>query len=119
MANVPEFSNLGTPPNENPSTFPYFGNVGPPYMATLSLPGFTIGLPIWLFSTSLALNTQIFPPQPNASPHHSSPSQHHQPFVDPLPYLPNMSSSLSSSSLGKSLDASNQVAKKKKKQDKK
>ena len=56
MENVPEFINLGTPPNENPSTFPCFGNVGPPYMATLSLPGFTIGLSIWLFSTSLAPN---------------------------------------------------------------
>ena len=112
MANVPEFINLGTPPNENPSTFPYFGNVGPPYMATLSLPGFTIGLPIWLFSTSLAPNTPIVPPQPNASPQQSSPSQHHQPSVDPLPSSPNFSSSISSSSLGKSLDASNQVDKK-------
>ena len=121
MANVPEFINLGTPPNENPSTFPYFGNVGPPYMATLSLPGFTIGLLIWLFSTSLAPNTSIVPPQPNASPQQSSPSQHHQPSVDPLPSSPNFSSSISSSSLGESLDASNQVAekKKKKKQDKK
>ena len=115
MATVPKFTNQGTPLNENPSNFPCFGNVGPPYMATLSLPGFTIGLPIWLFSTSLALNTPIIPPQPDASPQHSSPSQHHQPFVDPLPSSPNMSSSLSSSSLGKSLDASNQVTKKKKK----
>ena len=49
MASVPEFTDQGIPVNENPSTFPYFGNVGPPYMATLSLPGFTIGLPIWLF----------------------------------------------------------------------
>ena len=114
MANVPEFINLGTPPNENPSTFPYFGNVGPPYMATLSLPGFTIGLPIWLFSTSLAPNTPTVPPQPNASPQQSSPSQHHQPSVDPLPSSPNISSSVSSSSPGKILDASNHVAKKKK-----
>lgn len=113
MANVLEFTNLGTPPNENPSTFPYFGNVVPPYMATLSLPGFTIGLPIWLFSTS------IFPPQPNASPQQNSPSQHHQPSIDPLPSSPNFSSSVSSSSLGKSLDDSNQVSKKKKKGKKK
>ena len=125
MATVPEFTNQGTPLNENPSTFPCFGNVGPPYMATLSLPGFTIGLPVWLFSTSLASNTPIVPPQPDASPQHSSPSQHHQCHVYPLPFSPNMSSTLSSSSLGKSLDASNKVAKKnnkgkkKKKQDKK
>ena len=107
MATVPEFTNQGTPLNENPSTFPCFGNVGPPYMATLSLPGFTIGLPIWLFSTSLAPNTPIVPPQPDASPQQSSPSQHHQPSVDPLPSSPNISSSIYSSSLGKSLDASN------------
>ena len=66
MATVPEFTNQGTPFNENPSNFPFFGNVGPPYMATLSLPGFTIDLPIWLFSTSLALNTPIIPPQMDA-----------------------------------------------------
>ena len=125
MATVPEFTNQGTPLNENPSTFPCFGNVGPPYMATFSLPGFTIGLPIWLFSTSLAPNTPIVPPQPDASPQQSSPSQHHKPSIDPLPSSSNMSSSLSSFSLSKILDASNQVAKKKnkgkkkKKQDKK
>ena len=114
MATVLEFTNQGTPLNENPSTFPCFGNVGPPYMATLSLPRFTIGLPIWLFSTSLAPNTPIVPPQPDASLQQSSPSQHHQPFFDPLPSLPNISSCISSSSLGKNLDTSNQVAKKKK-----
>lgn len=112
MANIPEFTNLGTPPNENPSTFPYFGNVGPPYIATLSLLGFTIGLPIWLFSTSLAQSTPIVPPQ------QSSPSQHHQPSVDPLPSSPNFSSSISCSSPSKSFDASNQEAKKKKKKKK-
>ena len=119
MESVPEFTNQGTPLNENPSTFPFFGNVCPPHMATLSLPRFTIGLPVWLFSNSLASNTQIVPPQSNASPQQSSPYQHHQPHVDPLPSLPNISSSLSSSWLGKRLDASNQVAKKKKKGKKK
>ena len=107
METVFEFTNRGTPLNDNPSPFPCFGNVGPPYMATLSLPRFTIGLPIWLFSTSLGSNTQIFPPKPDASPQLGSPSQHHQPHADPLPSSPNMSSSLSSSSLGKSFDASN------------
>ena len=94
----------------NPSPFLCFGNVGPPYIDTLSLPGFTIGLPIWLFSTLLASNTPIIPPQLDASPQQSSPSQHHQPHVDPLPSSPNISSSISSSSLGKNLDTSNQVA---------
>ena len=105
MATIQEFTNQGTPLNENPCTFPCFENVGPPYMTTLSLLGFRIGLPIWLFSTSLAPNTPTVPPQPNASPQQSSPSQHHQPSVDPLPSSPNFSSSISSSSLGKSLDA--------------
>ena len=36
-----------------PFVFPSFGNVGPPFMATLSLPGLTIGLTIWLFSNSM------------------------------------------------------------------
>ena len=107
MANVPEFTNQGTPLNKNPSNFTFFGNVGPPYMATFSLPGFKIGLPIWLFSTSLAPNTPIVPPQLDASLQQSSAAQHHQPSIDPLPSSPNISSSISSSSLGKSLDASN------------
>ena len=107
METVPEFTNQGTPLNENPSTFPFFGNVGPPYMVTLSLSGFTIGLMIWLFSTSLGANTPIVPPQPDASPQQSSPSQNHQAHVDPLPSSPNISSSVSSSSLGKILDATN------------
>ena len=29
--------------------FPPHGDVGPPLMTTLSLPGLTIGLPVWLF----------------------------------------------------------------------
>ena len=74
METIQECTNQGIPLNENPSTFPCFGNVGPPYMATLSLPGITIGLPVWLFSTSLASNTQIVPPQPDTSPQPSSPS---------------------------------------------
>ena len=107
MATILEFTNQGTPLNENPHTFPFFGNVGPPYMATFSLPGFTIGLKVWLFSISLASNTQIVPPQPDASPQQISPSQHHQPHVDPLPSSPNMDSSISSYFLGKILDSSN------------
>jgi hypothetical protein len=44
-----------------------------------------------------------------------SPPQEHQPLVDPFPSSPIVSSSLSSSSPGEILDASNQEAKKKKK----
>ena len=68
MATVSEFTNQGTPLTETPSNFPCFGNVGPPYMATFSLPGFVIGLLVWLFSTLLASNTPIVPPQRDASP---------------------------------------------------
>ena len=51
----------------NPSPFPPFGNIGVPYMATLSLPGFTIGLPVWLFSTYLVQNV-VISPQSNTPP---------------------------------------------------
>jgi hypothetical protein len=51
MEIVLEPTNQGTPLHEDPHPFPCFGNIGPPYIATLSLPRFTIGLPIWLFST--------------------------------------------------------------------
>lgn len=51
------------PFNGNPNPLLDFANVGPPYVAILSLPGFTIGLPLWLFSTSLIQNTQNIPLQ--------------------------------------------------------
>ena len=54
-------TNQGIPFDGNPSPFPPFGNIGAPYMATFSLPGFTIGLPVWLFSTSLVKNVVISP----------------------------------------------------------
>lgn len=103
MATHTEVTDQGNPINENPSPFPNLGNVGPPYMATLSLPGSTIGLPVWLFSTYLIPNTPTVSAQPSFSPQPSSPYQHHQPIIDPLPSSPNMSSYLSSSSPGKSL----------------
>ena len=40
-----------------PCTIPLMGNVGVPLMATLNLPGFTLGLPMWLFSTPTVLNS--------------------------------------------------------------
>ena len=71
MATFPKFTNQGIPSDGNPSHFPPFGNVGAPYMATLSLPGLTFGFPIWLFSTSVVLNV---PPTVQSVP---SPEQHH------------------------------------------
>ena len=109
METFPEFTNPGIPSYGNPGHFPPFGNVGAPYMATLSLPGLTVGLPVWLFSTSLVPNvtttSQSVPP----------PEQHHvDSKVDVSPSSP-VSASSSSTSPGESLDSSNQVAKKKKK----
>ena len=56
MATFSEFTNQGIPLEGIPGHFPPFGNVGAPYMATLSLPGLTVGLPVWLFSTSVVPN---------------------------------------------------------------
>ena len=39
-----------------PCTIPLTGNVGVPLMATLNLPRFTLGLPVWLFSTPIVSN---------------------------------------------------------------
>jgi hypothetical protein len=83
----------------------------------LSLPGLTIGLPIWFFST------QVIPNATSASIVRNSP-QEHQPHVDPSPsslvrssspYPLARSSSISSSSLSESFEDSNSVDKKKKK----
>ena len=59
MATFLEFTSQGIPYDGNPSPFPFFGNVGAPYMATLSLPGLSVGLPVWLFSTSVVSNASI------------------------------------------------------------
>src|SRR6202034_3321436 len=112
MATFPGFTNLSSPPDGNPGQFPPLGNVGAPYMATLSLPGLTVGFPVWLFSTSMVSNVsttgQSVPP----------PEQHHvDSKVDLSPSSP-VSSSSPSTSPDESLDSSNQVAKKKKKKTK-
>ena len=107
MANFPEFTNQGIPSDGNPSPFPPFGNVGAPYMATLSLPGLTVGLPVWLFSTSVVPNVSAIV---QSDP---LPEQHHvDSKVDLSPYFP-ISSSSSSTCPGEILDSINQVAKKK------
>jgi hypothetical protein len=117
MASVPEMTNEGTSAPGEPFVFPSYGNIGPPHIATLSLPGLTIGLPVWLFSTQVILNAA------SASVVSTSP-QEHQPHVDPSPSLPVRSSSpsslvrspsVSSSSSSESSEPSNSVNKKKKK----
>jgi hypothetical protein len=117
MASVPEMTNEGTSTPGEPFVCPSYGNIGPPHIATLSLPGLTIGLPVWLFST------QVIPNAVSASVVSTSP-QEHQPHVDPSPSSPirssspstlAMSPSISSSSSSESSEASNSVNKKKKK----
>jgi hypothetical protein len=117
MASVPEMTNEGTSAPGEPFVFPSYGNIGPPHIATLSLPGLTIGLSVWLFST------QVIPNAVSASVVSTSP-QEHQPHVDPSPSSPVRSSSPSSlarspsvpsSSSSESSEASNSVNKKKKK----
>jgi hypothetical protein len=110
-------TNEGTPFPREPFVFPSYGNIGPPHIATLSLLGLTIGLPVWLFSTQVVLNAV------SASVTSTSP-QEHQPHVDPSPSSPVRSSSpsslarspsISSSSSSESSEASNPVNKNQKK----
>ena len=54
-----EQANQGIPLGGNPSPFSCWGDIGPPHMATLSLPGLTIGLPVWLFSTNVVQTTTV------------------------------------------------------------
>jgi hypothetical protein len=108
METVLEPTNQGTPLHGDPHPFPDFGNIGPPYISTLSLIGFTIRLPVWLFFTLMIPNA---PGALNANP---SP-QDHQPRVDAFPSSPVRSSYLSSSSPGESINDSNKEDKKKKK----
>jgi hypothetical protein len=56
MVLVPRTTNGATPTPGEPFVFLSYGNVGPPYSATLSLLGLTIGLLVWLFSTPVILN---------------------------------------------------------------
>jgi hypothetical protein len=117
MASVPKMTNEGTSAPGEPFVFPSYGNIGPPHIATLSLPGLTIGLPVWFFST------QVIPNAVSASVISISP-QEHQPHVDPSPSSPVRSSSPSSfarspsvpsSSSSESSEPSNSVNKKEKK----
>ena len=56
MASVPRMTNEGNPFQGEPFVFPSYENIGPPHLTTLNLPGLTIGLPIWLFSTQVIMN---------------------------------------------------------------
>lgn len=85
------------PSDRNPGDpFHYFGNIVAPYMETLSLSQFTIGLLVWLFSTPMVPNTQI--DSQSSSPPLEQDKSHVDPKIDPLPSSPIVSSSLYSSS---------------------
>jgi hypothetical protein len=121
MVSVPGMTNEGTPLSGQPFIFPSYGNVVPLYIATFNLPGLTIGLLVWLFSTQLISNVA------SASVVSASP-QEHQPHVDPSPSSPVISSLPSSlvrssyvsySSSSERFEASNLVNKKKKRNIKK
>jgi hypothetical protein len=87
MASVPRITNEGTPAPREPFVFTSYGNIGPPHIATFSLPGLTIGLLVWFFST------QVVPNAVSDSVISTSP-QEHQPHVDPSPSSPVSSYSL-------------------------
>jgi hypothetical protein len=114
MALNPGSTNGGTLASGEPYTFPSFGNFGPPYVATLSLPGLTIGLPIWLFPTLVIPNPPNISVAPNNLDVNTPPT--HQPHVDFSPSSPIKSPSISPSSPSEISKASSQVDQKKKKQ---
>jgi hypothetical protein len=113
MASNPGSTNGGTPSSGEPYTFPSFGNFGPPYVATLSLPGLTIGLPVWLFPTPVIPNPPNVSVAPNTLDVNTPPT--HQPHVDFSPSSPINSPSISPSLPSESSKASSQVDQKKKK----
>jgi hypothetical protein len=111
-------TNEGTFSLEKPFVLPSYGNIGPHHIATLSLPGLTIGLLVWFFSTQVSLNIV------SVSFVSTSP-QEHKSHVDPSPSSPvrysspsslSRSSSISSSLSSEISKASNSMDKKKKKQ---
>ena len=91
MASPSRTTNQETPLPSTSFVFPPYGDVGPPLMATLSLPGLTIQLPIWLFSNPVIPCTSVAS-DPNIS------SREHQPHVDPSPSSSDVSYPISPSS---------------------
>ena len=112
MAEIPKGTNQGTLVHGDPYAFPCFGNIGSPMMATLNLPGFTVGLPVWLFMTPVVLNA------PNASKERTL-CQAHQTNLVPSHSSPIKYSPPPSSSVGESTSISSQGPRKKKRKNQK
>jgi hypothetical protein len=110
MASTPGSTNGGTPFPGEPFIFPSFGNIGPSYIATLSLPGLIIRLPVWLFPTPVISNLPSSLAAPYASYVSTPPT--HQPHVEFSPSSPIKSPFLSPSSPSERFKASTQVDKK-------
>ena len=83
---------LGTP-----CTIPLTGNVGVPLMATLNQPGFTLGLPVWFFSTPTILNAPDASQVSSLYQEHQNTASHSSVVDSPSP----------STSCGESTDTSN------------
>jgi hypothetical protein len=104
MESNPESTNGGTPCPREPYTFPYFGNFGTPYIATLSLLGLTIRLLVLLFPTPVISNSPNVLTAHNTLDVGTPPT--HQPHVEFSPSSPIKSPSLSPSSPSESSKAS-------------
>jgi hypothetical protein len=116
MASNPRSTNGGTPSSGEPYTFPPFGNFGPPHVATLSLPRLTIGLPVWLFPTTVIQNPPNVSVAPNTLDFNTTPT--HQPHVKFSPSSHIKSPSISPSSPSESFKESSQADQKKKRKEK-
>ena len=90
-----------------PFVFPPNEGIGPPFIATLNIPGLTIGLSVWLFNL-------VIPVTPNVS-NVTSPPGEDRPQPNPSPSSSVVVPPLSSSSLDQSSMVSSHVDKKKKK----
>lgn len=78
---IPKGTNQGTPIHGYPYAFPCFGDIGPPLMATLNIPGFTVGLPVWLFTNP------VVPNAPDASQVSTLCQEHQTKEGKPYPWL--------------------------------
>ena len=97
MDNTPTDTNQETLMLGAPCTFPLTRDVGVPLMVTLNLPGFTLGLLVWLFSTPTVLNAPSASQVRSLYQEHQNVSSLSPVVVSPPP----------STSCGESIDISN------------